>query len=72
MLVRAYANLVLRESLDAALHHLLPEIELVVDEPEQEPEIYDNVWLWIIFNSYLLGPLCHKLLLRAETRAISR
>ena len=42
MLVRAYANLVLRESLDAALHHLLPEIELVVDEPEQEPEIYDN------------------------------
>ena len=43
MLVRAYANLVLRESLDAALHHLLPEIELVVDEPEQEPEIYDNV-----------------------------
>jgi hypothetical protein len=30
---------VLRESLDYALHHLLPwDIELVIDEPIDEPE----------------------------------
>jgi hypothetical protein len=43
-LVRAHANLVLRESLDDALHHLLPwDIELIIDETvdqtEEEPEI---------------------------------
>ena len=43
-LVRAHTNLVLRESLDAALHHLLPwDIELIIDEPvdesEEEPEV---------------------------------
>ena len=42
-LVRAHTNLVLRESLDDTLHHLLPwDIELIideVDEPEEEPEV---------------------------------
>ena len=39
-LLRAHTNLVLRESLDAALHHLFPwDIELVVHEPEEEPEV---------------------------------
>ena len=43
-LVRAHTNLVLRESLDDALHHLLPwDIELIiddpVDDPEEEPEV---------------------------------
>ena len=43
-LVRAHTNLVLRESLDDALRHLLPwDIELVidesVDEQEEEPEV---------------------------------
>ena len=43
-LVRAHTNLVLRESLDDALHHLLPwDIELIIDEPvdqtEEEPEV---------------------------------
>ena len=38
-LVRAHTNLVLRESLDDALHHLLPwDIDLVIDEPVDEPE----------------------------------
>ena len=36
-LVRAHTNLVLRESLDDALHHLLPwDIELIIEE---EPEV---------------------------------
>ena len=43
-LVRAHTNLVVRESLDDVLHHLLPwDIELIiddpVDEPEEEPEV---------------------------------
>ena len=43
-LVRAHTNLVLRESLDTALHHLLPwDIDLIIDEPvdesEEEPEV---------------------------------
>jgi hypothetical protein len=43
-LVRAHTNLVLRESLDDVLHHLLPwDIDLVIDElvdkPEEEPEL---------------------------------
>ncbi len=43
-LVQAHTNLVLRESLDDALHHLLPwDIELIIDEPvdqtEEEPEV---------------------------------
>ena len=43
-LVRAHTNLVLRGSLDDALHHLLPwDIELIIDEPvdqtEEEPEV---------------------------------
>jgi hypothetical protein len=43
-LVRSHTNLVLRESLDVALHHLLPwDIELIIDEPvdesEEEPEV---------------------------------
>ena len=43
-LVRTHTNLVLRESLDDVLHHLLPwDIELIiddpVDEPEEEPEV---------------------------------
>jgi hypothetical protein len=43
-LVHAHTNLVLRESLDDALRHLLPwDIELVIDEPvdeqEEEPEV---------------------------------
>ena len=43
-LVRAHTNLVLRESLDDTLRHLLPwDIELVIDEPvdeqEEEPKV---------------------------------
>jgi hypothetical protein len=43
-LVRSHTNLVLRESLDDTLHHLLPwDIELIIDEPvdqtEEEPEV---------------------------------
>ena len=43
-LVRVHTNFVMRESLDDALHHLLPwDIELIiddpVDEPEEEPEV---------------------------------
>ena len=43
-LVRAHTNLVLGESLDDALHHLLPwDIELIIDESvdqtEEEPEV---------------------------------
>jgi hypothetical protein len=43
-LVRAHTNLVLRETLDDALSHLLPwDIELIIDEPvdqtEEEPEV---------------------------------
>ena len=38
-LLRAHTNLVLRESLDAVLHHLLPlDMELVIDETEQNPK----------------------------------
>ncbi len=43
-LLRAHTNLVLRESLDVALHHLLPwDIELVIDDPEPEPEVCEKV-----------------------------
>ncbi len=43
-LVRAHTNLVLRESLDDDLHHLLPwNIDLIIDESvdqtEEEPEV---------------------------------
>ncbi len=43
-LVRAHTNLVLRESLDDTLRHLLPwDIEIVIDKPvdeqEEEPEV---------------------------------
>ncbi len=43
-LVRTHTSLVLRESLDDTLHHLLPgDIEFVIDEPfdesEEEPEL---------------------------------
>jgi hypothetical protein len=43
-LVRSHTNLVLRESLDDTLRHLLPwDIEIVideaVDEQEEEPEV---------------------------------
>ena len=37
-------DLVLRESLDVPLHHLLPwDIELVIDEPEPEPKVCEKV-----------------------------
>ena len=44
-LVRVHTNLVLRESLDDTLRHLLPwGIDLVIDDPvdehEEEPEVY--------------------------------
>jgi hypothetical protein len=56
-LVRAHTNLVLRESLDDVLHHLLPwDIELTIDEPVDEPEemepglpIHDHVLGMIMF-----------------------
>jgi hypothetical protein len=43
-LVRAHTNLVMRESLDDSLHHLLPwDIDLIIDESvdqtEEEPEV---------------------------------
>ena len=43
-LVRGHTNLVLRETLDDVLHHLLPwVIELIMDDPvdedEEEPEV---------------------------------
>ena len=38
-LVRAHTNIVLREALDMAAEHVLPwDIELVIDEPDPEPE----------------------------------
>jgi hypothetical protein len=38
-LVRAQTNLVLRESLDDVLHHLLPwDIELIIDKPVDQTE----------------------------------
>ena len=38
-LVRTHTNLVLRESLDDTLHHLLPwDIEIIIDDPVDEPE----------------------------------
>jgi hypothetical protein len=42
-LVHSHTNLVLRESLDDSLHHLVPwDIELIIDDPvdefEEEPE----------------------------------
>jgi hypothetical protein len=37
-LVLSHTNLVLRESLDDVLHHLLPwDIELIIDDPVDEP-----------------------------------
>ncbi len=34
-----HTNLVIRESLDDVLHHLLPwDIEFIIDEPVDEPE----------------------------------
>jgi hypothetical protein len=37
-LLRVHTNLVLRESLDVVLHHLLPwDIELVIDRPSRSP-----------------------------------
>jgi hypothetical protein len=43
-LVHTHTNLVLRESLDDTLHHLLPRdtdliIDVSVDEPKEEPEV---------------------------------
>ncbi len=43
-LVRAHTNLVLRESLDDSLHHLLTwDVEVIIDEPvdqtEEKPEV---------------------------------
>jgi hypothetical protein len=43
VLVERLLNLVLRESLDTVLHHLLGDIELVIDEPEPEPEVCEKV-----------------------------
>ena len=42
--IEGWIHLVLRESLDDALHHLLPwDIEIIIDEPvdqtEEEPEV---------------------------------
>ena len=55
-LVRAHTNLVLRESLDDALRHLLPwDIELVIDEPvdtqEEEPEVQVRI---VVTPTYLI------------------
>jgi hypothetical protein len=51
-LVRTHTNLVMRESLDDVLYHLLPwDIELIidapVDEPEEEPEVKCVLFLLI-------------------------
>ena len=56
-LVRAHTNLALRESLDDALHHLLPwDIELVIDEPVDEEEEEPEVKVWIVVTqTYLIG-----------------
>ena len=43
-LLYTHTNLVLRESLDASLHHLLPwDIDLTIDEPEPEHEVCQKV-----------------------------
>ena len=43
-ILHVHTNLVLRESLDASLHHLLPwDIQLVIDESEPEPEVCEKV-----------------------------
>jgi hypothetical protein len=48
-LVRTHTNLVLRESLDDTLRHLLPwDIEIVIDEPVDEPEEEPEVYVWIV------------------------
>ena len=48
-------NLVLRQSLDAVLHHLLPwDIEMVIDEPEPEPEVCEKVLMFILFTQTYL------------------
>ena len=42
-LLRAHTTLVLRESWESVLHHLFPwDIEFVIDDPEQEPEVYEK------------------------------
>ena len=39
-LVRTHTNLVLRESLDDVLHHLLPwDMELIIDDPVVETDL---------------------------------
>ena len=43
-LLRTHTNLVMRESWDTVLHLLLPwDIEFAIDDPEQEPEVYEKV-----------------------------
>jgi hypothetical protein len=66
-LVRAHTTLVLRESLDDALHHLLPwDIELLIDEPVDEPARRGTRSLSVdCIYSYLLN------LLSVETRVWS-
>ena len=50
-LVRTHTNLVMRESLDDTLDHLLPwDIELIIDDPVDEPEEEPEVYVCIIFT----------------------
>ena len=50
-LVHVHTNLVLRESLDAALHNLLPwDIELIIDEPVDQTEEEPEVLVYMIFT----------------------
>ena len=66
-LVHTHRNLVLRESLDDTLHHLLPwDIELIIDEPVDQTEEEPEVVSVHDFYSYLLR------LLRDKTHAWSK
>jgi hypothetical protein len=48
-LVHSHTNLVLRESLDDTIRHLLPwDIEFVIDEPVDEHEEEPDVLVWIV------------------------
>ena len=50
-LVRTHTNLLMRESLDDVLHHLLPwDMNLIIDEPTSDPEEEPEVQECIIFT----------------------
>ena len=56
-LLHAHTNLVLRESLDATHHHLLPwDIDVVIGEPKHNPksQVYEKMMMWCLFKERIL------------------